>query len=195
MQFISIQTALAEGSKHSSCLSAQKRVFQQQETSWDLCISLWPRPQSNSLGRGTALEHWDSSPTAAHPWAQFCSTSEEPQGQPRQAPDCVWNSQREAKEKMFSMWKCGVERKEERGNWNEGHWLQGQSLGLRVRGDPDDSLDKALMCSRHKQMYTWILEEILMSCRTVMGLIVLPERTESCFPHKIEQSLTARKSL
>lgn len=52
---------------------------------------------------------------------------------------------------MFSMWK---ERKEKRGYWNEGHWRQGQSLGLRVKGDPDDSLDKALMCSLHKQMDT-----------------------------------------
>lgn len=42
---------------------------------------------------------------------------------------------------------------EERGYWNEGHWLQGQSLGLHVKGDPDDSLDKALMCSLHKQMH------------------------------------------
>lgn len=149
MQSVSIQTALAGGSKHSSCLSAQKRTLQQQETSWDFCISLWPPPQPDSPGTGAALENWDSSPAAAHPWPQLCSVSDEPQGQSRHAAYCISNSQREAKDKMFSMWKCGEERKEQRGCWNEGHWLQGQGLGLHVKGDPDDSLDKALMCSLH----------------------------------------------
>lgn len=52
MQPVSIQTALAGGSKHSSCLSAQKRTLQQQETSWDFCISPWQPPQPDSPGTG-----------------------------------------------------------------------------------------------------------------------------------------------
>lgn len=97
MQPVSIQTALAGGSKHSSCLSAQKRTLQQQETSWDFCISLRPPPQPDSPGTGAALENWDSSPAAAHPWLQLCSVSDEPQSQSRHAAYCISNSQREAK--------------------------------------------------------------------------------------------------
>lgn len=46
---------------------------------------------------------------------------------------------------MVPMWKGG----EERGYWKDGHWFQGQNTGLHIKGDPDDSLDKALTCSLH----------------------------------------------
>lgn len=143
MQPISIQTSLAGRSKHTTCLSAHPHT-QQQAMSLDFCISLWPPPQPGSPSAGPPLANWGPYPPVAHPQHQFCSTSDEPHGQSWYAAYYILNSQREAKAKT---WRYGDKRREDRGGWKQGHWLRGQSTGLHVKGDPDDSLGKALMCS------------------------------------------------
>lgn len=109
----------------------------------DFCIPFQLPPQLGFPGAGAALANWGSSPMAAHPRPQVCSTSDGPQGQSWHAAYCILNNQKEAKAKMFPMWRCGEGKREDRGCW-----LLGQSTGLHVKGDPDDSLDKALTCVR-----------------------------------------------
>lgn len=80
----------------------------------------------------------------AHPQPQVCGISDE-QSQSWHAAYWILNNQSETKAEMVPMWRGG----EERGCWKDGHWLQGQNTGLHIKGDPDDSLDKALTCSLH----------------------------------------------
>lgn len=140
MQPISIQTSLA-GKQQTHQLHFCTASY---PAAGSVLTILHLSPARVSGGR-SCIGKLGSSPTVAQPQPQVCDISDERQSQSWHAAYWILNNQRETKAEMVPMWRGG----EERGYWKDGHWLQGQNTGLHIKGDPDDSLDKALTRSLH----------------------------------------------